>query len=352
MSLNEFPKFDASHTNLELSTQFYQLLTDSSNYVLKRIQVLPQKVMDENPEIQQILNETGSKIAFVNDDLTGYQEVVLSDKIMSKMFIECYSALYLKSTPSDQVLIPAIVILMITPNDTTAIKKLWLIICQCNSKSQVLLIFFVLGGYLSSNYDKTNKSSCLWTLFKKLLIRIKNNGFFYRSGINLKKNLNQWKNQLSDDDLLYYSIEVCLRSVSEHPRNYYATASLRFLLSRYKEESIEQLHCELIKQIAIMKYDLSLWKVICGWLLDGAQNSIDHYREEAVRFSGKPVRRSKMKKIHTQLAEIIVRHGTTELFAYLMTLLGDEKLVISGFRDAGIEIQREIIRRLLINDIM
>lgn len=345
MSLNDFPTFDCNQTNLKLSTQFYQLLTDRSNYVLKRIRILPKKIVDENPDIQEIIRQTGLEVASVNDDLTGYHEVVISDSTMMKMFIECYCALYLKPIPMEQTLIPAIVILLVTPNDTTTIKKLWQRIRSLNNKIQVLSIFFILGGYLSCNYDKTNKSSCLWNLFKKLLIKLKNDEFSYCSDVNLKIKLSQCDSASFDNNLLYYSIKVCLRSVSEHPRNYYATSALRFFLKRYKHENNEELYLEITKQVSIMNYDLSLWKVICDCLLL-TPKSIDCRCQENSQPCGFCIGK---KKISPRLVDMILSYGSEQLFTYLLLLLSDggEDLV-NSVENMDVKTLKETIKKLLI----
>lgn len=350
MLLSEPPKFEQEKAALEITNQFYEILTNESSYVSKRILIVPQNVVDRTPEIQQVLQATGLKIASINDELTNMQEVVISDGVMKQMFLECFSALYLNHSPEEST-IANLVILFITPADTTAVQRVWKHIIRQKDEKGLLTILFLLGGFLSCNYDKTNKSSSLWTLFKKLLLKIKKTGFKYSAETKMPKTILEWENKYSKDQLLNYAINVSLRSVREHPRNYYASGALRFFISRCDSDYLDALCLNLLDEIIAMEFDLSLWKGICDIIMDPTMKSLCYSDDETTRYYGGKVLHKKNPQVIDTLIKKVLLYGSVELINYIMLYKNVRMFILDKLQSINVTDKRlEAIKKGLLEN--
>lgn len=317
---------------LQITNDFINILQNDQSYQLKRIVILPDEIISEMKSNDN--DNDNDTVLSVNDDIGKVQEVYLSKLGMKRMFLECYQCVYKNGNDDINALLG---LLFITANDTTVMKK---IVSMGYSDNYKLLI--TIGGYLTCSYDKTNKSSVLWTFFKKLFVSLHDNIVDNRS-------------------LLQYVIQVCLKSTLEHPRNYYACNSLRFFIA-----SINNSHVWKEVIVTILEFlrkfdDYSIWMVLLDSVLNLKYNGFKYYRLEWERFGGtsgcdnlkydelKPILNDIYKDLKTfvlmvgpygglvLLKQLHLRLGIDE---GLMVQLGD---IIETYKDKNININDKLI---------
>jgi hypothetical protein len=289
---------------LELTKEFISKLIDVSGKCIKRIQILPDQIVNETPELQAVLENTDGKIICYNDTVAGIQEIIVSKSAFQRIFLESYQHIY-KNNPdtleSKDLLVATLGILFATPIDTTAMRLSWSILNGNLNIENSFTTYFLLAGYLTSNYDKTNKSSCLWVYFKKLHVKIIVSGYVKlktqtTTCINLDAmDVEKWMDSGSDYLLLVFAIRTCLRSIMIHPRNYYASNALRFFIANTHDLSIFNVILDFLERECD---DLSLWNLLCDSIIDVKTGQLNWYRDEWNRYTGTI---SKLKEFKLEL---------------------------------------------------
>lgn len=294
MNINE-ERVSGKHLGLDTSRLFVQYLSDKTSRVIKKIQIVPDETMVQ-PEIRAIMAHEGRGIVTLQDELSGINEVLLSKSATRLMFNESFQYIYRTDQTShvrEDLKVASIVLLFMTPVDTHALKILWN--CLRVDKEDVMEVFVIVAALLTCNYERTNKSSCLWELFKKLYVLILSSSWIVeppecKSYEKLTRipNLQGWLDRVSNFEICQFGCSTCLRSVLVHPRNYYACNLLRFLLSTCEDSGLK-LH--LIIQIIDFhngEYDdYSLWMVVLDVCLDAKYRQMEYYREQRKMIDGR-----------------------------------------------------------------
>lgn len=279
---------------LDLSTEFVTKITDLNSNCIKKLLILPDEIVNKTPEIQFILHEADSKIASFNDSHSGIQELVISKSNFKQIFLESYHYIYkskILKTDLNCLMTTSFGVLLVTPIDTTALRINYDCLIQLNELKYFFETYFLLACYLTCNYDKTNKSSTLWEYFKKIhlkLISQINEDNLERELKDLKSmSINKWLQFGSANLLLLFAIRTCLYSIQMHPRNYYASNSLRFFVANSSNK--QQLFKTIIEFIGSEFDDLSLWLVLIDLIKDIKTHQLDWYRTEWERYGGDSV---------------------------------------------------------------
>lgn len=284
---------------LKLSRDFLDELVQGDCYICQNIQILPDELIKESTDLSVLFEN--KNIVSVNDDVGKVQEVIIPQSIFIEMFLECYEYIYkneeAKSRNLEDMKIATLVILFVTPLDYTALNENWKILESLKFNKQIIQeSFIVLASYLTSDYAKTNKSSLLWTFFKKLYVKLVENLINDIVNIDTIDSFDSVQIlKVSDNKLIssyqllnIYCIFTCLRSVKVHTRNYYACNTLRFLLSNINDYKLRIHYLDLIYQWILIHScdDLSLWDVILDVYVDFKYGTLNGYRDEFKRFSG------------------------------------------------------------------
>ncbi|GMM30429.1 hypothetical protein DAMA08_031740 [Martiniozyma asiatica (nom. inval.)] len=193
----------------------------------------------------------------------GVLNILLSKKSMVEGFVNGWKKCYQnedhhKIEHDNNILIDyesGMNILLLTPNDNTVGKQIWNYVINSNDELVILNHWILLSRYLTSNFDKLNKSSILWLQFTKLFVLLwgSSNGC-----LSFNKFENLTINQLLQSDsitLERFFLITIKDSIKQHPRNYYAANALRFLLSN-RPGHVNDVYEWLISG----EYDLSIWQ--------------------------------------------------------------------------------------------
>lgn len=282
--------------DLNFTSEFIITILDRKTAARKRIQVLPDEIINESPELSAIMAEGNTHIVSMNDNLTLTHEIVLSKTVFTTIFLESYQYIHRAKELRREVNLvnyqdikkATFGLLFATSLDTSALR-MNLEVLELNNYGKDVLYetYFLVAGYLTCNYEKTNKSSCLWEYFKRLHVWLydilpeKSHG----AG-DMVTFMDEWVSCGGRELLIAFSIKTCLRSLEQHPRNYYACNSLRFFLSKVNTlELREKIFKELIEYAMQNPGDFSLWMVICSSVVDLKTNEFASYRREWKRHS-------------------------------------------------------------------
>ncbi|KAH3662576.1 hypothetical protein OGAPHI_005828 [Ogataea philodendri] len=179
---------------------------------------VPKRLQVTGSEIHKELF-SGGPVVSLEDKETGVFEILVWKKAVYGMFGAFKRDVdeHLSIRDDLEVYYASIGLLMVTPEDHRAILVNEEALNKVGAIDPAIFEFHynVLNAYLTSDIAKTNKSANLWFYFKKSTIT----------------RLNKL-----DDSILNELVDIVLRSVEMHPRNYYACEYLRYLVSicRYK----------------------------------------------------------------------------------------------------------------------
>lgn len=197
----------------------------------------------------------------------GKVEVII-DKTKVKLIIkECYplikaSFLSNASVSEDQLFLATCGILLVLNEHSTVINKhtkiLFDKLLKSNSEIQIIIQreLLFLRTLLTCNNPKINKSSSLWTLFKRLYIHV-----ISRDLPNLTPNIHQ------------FFIATVIESAKAHANNYYAWLSLKFLIQitrlRKYHESLELVREEIWTYIQSHVNESAAWDcLVCCYTIN------------------------------------------------------------------------------------
>lgn len=288
--------------NLDLTRQFLSRVWNSESYICKCIQILPDEIVNGSVELQNIIESGKSQIVSQNDCYSGMQQIVLSKSTFSMIFLECYKYIHQNTSGAlvlkepDELRVATFGLLLVTALDSTALMVNYDVLIRLEFPDHIVWENYVLiGGYLTSNYERTNKASCLWTYFKRLHISLLQKVSIRDFEINDNVDFDVFKSITMDNSSMFqkyellnmYTIWVCLKSISVHPRNYYACNSLSFFLANLDNFQIRKKITWLVYKWIIEQemHDLSLWTVLLNTLIDLKSNNLNYYRNEFERYS-------------------------------------------------------------------
>ncbi|KAG0682210.1 hypothetical protein C6P40_004526 [Pichia californica] len=253
----------------------------------RNVQILPDEIFNNNLDIQKLIHP-GKQIVSFDSGKDGIY-IILSKRLFGKIFLESYQYIYrqcetivqITNENIDDVEIATSGLLFTTPSDTTALR----LNCECllrKGKKQSILFknYYLISSYLTCNYEKTNKSSCLYQYFKKLNIWLID---------SFKTNTRKVEND--KDQLFKLTIITCLESIVKHPQNYYANNAIRFFMSNacsLPGINIQSL-LNTITQKTNESTDYSLWKTYADCIINLKDNHMIFYREEWNRYAQEKV---------------------------------------------------------------
>ena len=284
--------------DLSATIELVHVLKKGDHLCLKKLQILPDDVIHGNPQMMEFLQQSGGKILTVNDSTSGYHEIIVPKSIVKEVFLESYQYIYkseMSGTCSDAQKITelnsaALGTLLMTPVDTTALDIYWNTLLRMGTDVRTLCEnYFLLGSYLTCNYDKCNKSSCLWQLFKKLhcilLPLLNQNDVCETTHCSLKGMTVDSMVERGNVRLLDLSaIRICLDSITVHPRNYYASTALRFFIGTIGDIDTKKMAILLIiDHLSSESDDYSIWLSLADALIDCKFKIFDYQREDGAR---------------------------------------------------------------------
>ena len=280
--------------DLKLTSEFISSILDKATVARKSIQVLPDEIMNGSAELSAIIADSNIHVVSMNDNLTLTHEIVLSKTVFTTIFLESYQYIHRVKEPRREVnsdnypnlRLATFGLLFATSLDTTALCVNLEVLDLHNYRKDLLFeTYFLVAAYLTCTYEKTNKSSCLWEYFKRLHVWLYDVIPAQSPGAEVIV-MDDWVSSGSKDLLFTFSIKTCLRSLEQHPRNYYACNSLRFFLSKVNTlELREKVYKELTEYAIQNPEDFSLWMVICSSIVDLKMNKFASYRREWKRYS-------------------------------------------------------------------
>lgn len=279
--------------SLEFTTEFVTNILNKNTLVQKRIQILPDEVMKGSEELSAILSKSDARMVSINDTSIFTHEIVLSKSVFTTIFLESYEFIYKKGMNFDvnsenfnALRTATFGVLFATSLDTTALNINLDLLKHLNySKEGLYEAYFLVASYLTCNYEKTNKSSCLWHYFRKLHVWLHN--VLPDSTDNYNPvYMDEWVVSGNIEHLFFFAVRTCLRSLEQHPRNYYACNSLRFFLSKINTLAFRsKIYSELISYAIKNPEDFSLWMVLCSAIIDLRRGEFAYYRREWSRYS-------------------------------------------------------------------
>lgn len=318
---------------LNKTEEFVQCMLDHNAYTIKRVQILPEEMVYE---FNKSLCKPYTGISFVNDTNSGIYEVIVSSKTVKEIFLESYQYMYKTKrdeTNKDRVRAATFGLLFVTATDTTALNEnLECIDYKHCGKTILLENYFLLAGYLTCNYDKTNKSSCLWDYFKKLygaLIKTLDRGDDIDETMDSLKgrNLQFWELQGTSTMLLLFSVRTCLHSIKNHPRNYYASSALSFFLATAGRHTIKILSI-ILDFIETEFNDLSIWNAMFSSLYDLKYDRMEYFKKSLSKYTNSTtdifgkcnVDHVAMQNLYKRMERFIFEHGTRENISQMYNL--------------------------------
>lgn len=263
---------------LDLTTSLLQLLASGTLY--KRLQV----VKDDDVANDPFLAGLFAKTEFPNeyDESVDRLDIIMKKSQFVKQFIECYTCLYKEGNKDT---LAALGVLLATPGDSTAL----LMLDEDHQSGSVANQdqFAVICAYLTSELERTNKASTLWTLFKKIVVK---RGLY---------------------KLSVTCFRIIMMSIERHPRNYYAYQMLRFIVAVIRDTPAFELYLGGIWQYLQCdgQNDTSGWQVFVQMMVQLDDES--YYRAEYVRLGGEP--------IDMDTATVSVKDRYNELMEWLQT---------------------------------
>lgn len=278
---------------LEYTKEFIDFLTDDENLnIHKSIEILPNEIFNRNKDIQNQLKDKKLQILSVQNEL------MMSKDYFSRVFLESYQFIYTKFSKIEitkynykDVRLATFGLLFTTSLDTTALRLNFECLEKYNCKYNRLILetYLIIGNFLQCNYERTNKSSCLWKYFQRLHILICNLVTNNESDDHHKDEQSKvlrefhFKN-INKIELFKTSIDVCLKSIKMHPMNYYACNSIRFFMANSYIQNIkyEEVLSYLVEKSKELSIDYSLWISISDSIIDLVKNNLNYYRVEWV----------------------------------------------------------------------
>lgn len=266
---------------LEYTKEFIKLLIEDENLnIYKSIEILPNELFNENKDIQNELKNKGIPILSIQNEL------IISKDYFGRIFLESYQFIYkasnqIKITEYNykDIRIATFGLLFTTPLDTTALRLNFECLKKYNSSRFILQTYFIIGNFLQCNYERTNKSSCLWKYFQKLHVLVND----LITNNDNEQVLKEFHIKNGDKvELFKTSINICLNSIKVHPMNYYACNSIRFFMANSYIQDIkyEDILGHLVEKSKGLSVDYSLWISINDSVIDLVKNNLDYYRLE------------------------------------------------------------------------
>ncbi|ODV83661.1 hypothetical protein CANARDRAFT_9480 [[Candida] arabinofermentans NRRL YB-2248] len=208
-------------SRIPLTEELIGILTDSHALTNLQLVHINETTNDETDPIEELFKNHNFPTDF-NSKLKK-NEILITKQTLIKIFLECRTNINQNRVLDlNEEYLTTMGTLLVTPEDHTIISRnedvFLKMIDQKSDNSTILLNNHLrtLAGFLDSNIARTNKSSNLWLYFQKTLIR------------SISKNM---KNNIDVIvKLLDWSTDVLLESIRNHPRNYYALQTLKFVI--------------------------------------------------------------------------------------------------------------------------